>query len=708
MKKTLFFVLTLALTLTFCFSRPLEGKNKDRYLAPELEPGAIKTQTPGDTRGRRERNLKLLRHMQELSTRCSSALKTVCCDTPSQTDFQVLVDSVYMQPEDGEEGPILITGLCKNLEVDQAVLIFIAMEFFDINDKSLGHALGMVYGDKNLRVPAEEEGTLCVWAMEKGDTGFFGASTSISTPELNSSSIELIHSYTATFTYGTSTSGTLPHAYTQLSLENLDYQSWNGKLKITAEVKNSSSNYGSSPTMVGIAVFDDTNTKVIDAAASYAGGTSSAGYNWSVYPGESESVDIYFNYAENDLEKTGDAYRTTYLFYEGEINYANDMSGPFGVFATPVDGAAVSGSIPVTGWVLDDIAMKSVKIYVEQGGGLLYVGDANFSEGARSDIEAAYPDYPNNSKAGWGYMLLTNFLPNGGNGTYKLYAIAEDRTGKSTTLGTKTIFCDNANAVKPFGAIDTPDQGGIAFGSEFVVWGWALTPPSGTPPCEIPTNGSTINVWVDGVKLGNPTYNQYRADIAALFPGYANTDGAAGYFVLDTTAYEDGVHTIQWTVKDDCQRTDGIGSRYFCITNGEDDLFNTAGSKVNGLNSGDISSIPVNRRNPLKIRKGFAADKPYITLAVENAAYNIEIKELERIEVHLQGAPLSEYSGYLVCGNQLRPLPIGSKLDNSKGIFSWMPGLAFLGDYRLVFIETAPDSKMSCRKYINIKIVPEY
>ena len=730
MKKTIFFVLTLVLTLMFCFSRSLDGENKDRYLSPKLEPGAIKVGTPGNLHSRRESNFKLMRHLQELSSRCSSTLKTVSCDAPSQTDFQVLMDSVFMRNEEDGEECLLITGLCENLEVDQAVLIFITIELFDINGAPLGKALGMVHGDKNLRVPTdEEEGTLCLWAMERGDIGFFGASTLFS-PHPKKEQVDR-NRITATFTYGTPTSGTLPHAYTQLSLENLEYKSWKSKwgdrLKITADVKNSSPNYGSAPTMVGIAVFDNTNTQVIDAAAGYAGGTSSAGYNWSVYPGESESVDIYFDYAVNDPEKLGNVYRTTYLFYEGEVNYANDMSGPFGEFATPADGSGfsttpapndkpITGSIPVTGWVLDDIAMKSVKIYVEQGGGLLYVGDANFVEGARPDVEAAYPDYPNNSKSGWGYMLLTNFLPNGGNGTYTLYAIATDRTGKSTTLGTKTIFCDNANAVKPFGAIDTPTQGGIAFGSDFAVWGWALTPPSGTPACYINTDGSGINLWVGGVVDGVPEpqsnlgplhyYNLYRADIAALFPGYANTDGAAGYFVLDTTAYEDGIYTMQWTVTDSCGRTAGIGSRYFGITNAGD-FFETSNSNAAGLKTEDISNIPVNQRDLVEMKKGFSKNRPYFTPAVVNDTIYIEIKELERIEIHLQGAPLSEYSGYLVCGSQLRGLPIGAALDKSKGIFSWLPGLAFLGDYQLVFIERKPDGKKS-RKNINIKIVPEY
>jgi uncharacterized protein (TIGR01370 family) len=278
------------------------------------------------------------------------------------------------------------------------------------------------------------------------------------------------------------------------------------------------------------------------------------------------------------LQNADDVYRKTAA--EGFIGYATRRSlgdltttppafsqapdtAPFGNFDTPLNGAAVSSSIAVTGWALDERALESVKIYREQGGNLFYIGDAVFVEGARPDIQQAYPGYPNNNKAGWGYMLLTNFLPGGGNGTFTLHAVARDNGGHGVTLGTATITCDNEHAVKPFGAIDTPVQGGIASGNKYVNFGWALTPR----PNSIAIDGSTIDVRVDGVKVGHPVYNLYRSDIASLFPGYANSQGAVGYFILDTTAYSNGVHTIQWTVRDSAGNTDGIGSRYFIIQN---------------------------------------------------------------------------------------------------------------------------------------------
>ena len=61
--------------------------------------------------------------------------------------------------------------------------------------------------------------------------------------------------------------------------------------------------------------------------------------------------------------------------------------------------------------------------------------------------------------AGWGFMVLTNMLPNQGNGAYTFQMYARDLENQIVLLGTRTITVDNANANRPFGQIDTPGQG---------------------------------------------------------------------------------------------------------------------------------------------------------------------------------------------------------------------------------------------------------
>lgn len=367
---------------------------------------------------------------------------------------------------------------------------------------------------------------------------------------------------------------------------------------------------------------------------------------------------------------------------------AGSVLAPFGDFATPVDGSTVCSSIPVTGWVLDDIGVERVGIYVLEGNNLLFLGDASFIEGARPDIEAAYPGYPNNYLSGWGYMILTNYLPNGGNGVYTLQAIAFDVEGKQTTLGSSTINVDNINSKNPFGAIDTPTQGGLASGDRFVNWGWALTPL----PNSIPVNGSTIDVWVDGVNLGHPVYNLKREDIANFFPGYANSGGAAGYFYLDTTAYRNGVHSLQWTVVDSAGNTDGIGSRYFIVRNVGTSRRSEKpeGNQINRLFfspglSRDFSYTtgPVSTIKPLslKVRKGFNDTREREDVRPgKNGEIVIEIRELERLAVYIGGE--GEW--------EIKPGPIGSTVDRQGRVFYWQPGAGFVGQYKFTVYEKKP------------------
>jgi hypothetical protein len=388
---------------------------------------------------------------------------------------------------------------------------------------------------------------------------------------------------------------------------------------------------------------------------------------------------------------------------------------PAGSFDTPIDGSRVSGSIPVTGWAIDDVQVTTVAIYRDpmpgEGNQWKYIGDAVFVEGARPDVETLYAGYPNNSTAGWGYMMLTHFLPNGGNGAYTIHAQAVDTVGHKTLLGSKTITCDNANAIKPFGAVDTPSQGGITGGNDYLNWGWALTPQ----PNYIPYDGSTLTVFVDGKNLGSPTYNIYRKDIARLFPGYVNSNGAIGYFYLDTTAFLTGIHTIAWQARDSAGNADGIGSRYFIIVNpGASNR--TAG--ISSIPSAAVPSTPTGRENPgesptspspyLSVRSGwrpFDEEQP-MTTPDNQGIFHIETRELEPIKI-LPPQGTTYTSAHLLVNNNRRPLPPGAGLDPSTGAFHWMPGPAFIGLYTIVLNGIDPDGE-KVRDPIVVTIKPLY
>ena len=407
------------------------------------------------------------------------------------------------------------------------------------------------------------------------------------------------------------------------------------------------------------------------------------------------------------------------------IAATGSTAAPFGSFDTPLNGTQnITGAIPVTGWALDDIGIQSVRIWRDavsgETPGQWFVGDAILVEGARPDVETAYPGYPMNSTAGWGYMLLTNMLPNHGNGSYKLYAYATDLEGNVALLGATILACDNAHAAKPFGTIDTPGQGGTSSGT-FYNFGWVLTPLNGT----VPKDGHTITVYVDSVLRGNLStppnvYNQYRADVSGNFPGLNNTGGPGGLggpvgaFSLNTTGFANGVHSIFWIAYDDLGRGEGIGSRFFNILNAGSSPEPLPAVEAQAEPASDLSMLP-RSFDPIRVKTGFDLGAEFSSrLPDMDGILRVEIPEVNRLEIELGGeadaaafkSGGTRFSGYLIVGNELRPLPIGSTLDRRTGRFSWMPGPGFLGSYDLIFLRRAAPGEQSAFR-VRVTIVPK-
>jgi sugar lactone lactonase YvrE len=410
-----------------------------------------------------------------------------------------------------------------------------------------------------------------------------------------------------------------------------------------------------------------------------------------------------------------------------------------GWFDTPVEGPTpLRGSFAVTGWALDTIGVDRVEIWRDlvdgetttpyygpghPGDGKVFIANAFFVEGSRPDVEERFTSYPFAYRAGWGYLLLSQGLWNQGNGTYKLYAFAFSVDGRATTLGTKTITVDNANATQPFGAIDTPGYGATVSGS---IWnyGWALTPAS-TQGCTI-TNGHA-QMSVDSAPLVTVDYGAFRDDVAAAFPGLTNSSAAGGSYFLDTTQLTNGMHQIGWFVTDSCGRQDGVGSRFFTVLNGSGDQAAVTGAHVLGSGPGTYDArgarrdVKARRDGALRQAQGMASAGERAEMRADDLApredtlrrtvrvrqiggdwetaardatggHAIHVEQTGRIEVQLPALASGEYAGFMDVRGGRRALPLGSSLDAAAGIFSWQPAPGFLGAYDLVFVSTAtPD-----------------
>jgi len=149
-----------------------------------------------------------------------------------------------------------------------------------------------------------------------------------------------------------------------------------------------------------------------------------------------------------------------------------------GFFEGPIGGGnAGSGALSLTGWAVADSPVRRVVIQVDG----VDIGQA-FYGGARPDVEADHPGFPDSANAGFGYRLNTTDFPNG---IYTVTAKVETDAGTSEVIqGTRHIFFNNnSHILKPFGSINRPERHAELFGacdleSPFrrysVIGGWAL------------------------------------------------------------------------------------------------------------------------------------------------------------------------------------------------------------------------------------------
>jgi hypothetical protein len=365
---------------------------------------------------------------------------------------------------------------------------------------------------------------------------------------------------------------------------------------------------------------------------------------------------------------------------------------PVGGIDTPIDGSSVSRILPISGWALDDIEVEKVEIKrsshtddipdrIDEDG-LVTLGEAFFLENARPVFQESHSNYPMSHKAAWGYNLYTYQLPNKGNGFFTIHAIAWDSSGQKTEIGRRTITCDNASSALPFGEINSPEDGEELSGNEYTSTGWALTPP----PKLISPDGSTIHVWMDGVPLGNPIYNQYREDIAFLFPGNHNAQGAGGYFSFDPSQFANGVHAMIWSAADDAGDRGAIDATYFNIQNEEAGEAQPNYFKSKRLYQEDTAGLL--NLNIQEIKKGYALETEENIVQDGNGHIVIDIEEMEPVHLHFHTNSEDIESFFGWGEKDWEKLPVGSTLRQEEGSFCWIPTSGFIGTYTLQFSYT--------------------
>jgi hypothetical protein len=154
------------------------------------------------------------------------------------------------------------------------------------------------------------------------------------------------------------------------------------------------------------------------------------------------------------------------------------------------------------------------------------------------------------------------------------------------------------------------------------------------------------------------------------------------------------LHTIVWVVTDDQNRTEGIGSRFFTLFGAP----SLTAAPANGSSKADVLAAPAQvvgtsadvawrsvGFSDIEGRAGFDFGLQFETVRADTTGVRrVRMPELGRIELRL-GSGTS--AGYLKANGSLRPLPPGSQLDTTTGVFTWAPGAGFVGTYDLVFLQ---------------------
>jgi len=205
----------------------------------------------------------------------------------------------------------------------------------------------------------------------------------------------------------------------------------------------------------------------------------------------------------------------------------------------PAQGSAVSGTVTVSGWAVDNAsvvgtAISSVQVKVDG----TVVGTATYGI-SRPDVCAVYPSRPGCPNVGYSYALNTSALSVG---THTITVTATDSDGTPDT-GSSSVTV-NVQTPPPTVYIDGPTQGSAVSGT-VTVSGWAVDNAS-----VVGTAISSVQVKVDGTVVGTATYGISRADVCAVYPGRPGCPNVGYSFSLNTSALSVGSHTIMVTATD--------------------------------------------------------------------------------------------------------------------------------------------------------------
>jgi hypothetical protein len=262
------------------------------------------------------------------------------------------------------------------------------------------------------------------------------------------------------------------------------------------------------------------------------------------YDDGEHTVAIQVTYADVDFE-TGE--QETVIVEERTLTFDSTINQPpLGGLDTPRDPELwgeqdiVSGVYPITGWAIDDQAIRTttaadgkIRADIDVMVDGRVVGQALWGL-PRPDVAIAHPDVPAALKSGFHMNLNTARITNG---PHRISVRAWDTVGKTRVLGTRQIWVDNHYAtLMPFGKIDWPNRNGHLYTRLC-----SSTPLAASPEYPPADHNDWVAGWVvdqnDNARFEGVAYVELLLDGALLKSSKRDCAFDPGVFLMDTDCY---------------------------------------------------------------------------------------------------------------------------------------------------------------------------
>jgi hypothetical protein len=221
----------------------------------------------------------------------------------------------------------------------------------------------------------------------------------------------------------------------------------------------------------------------------------------------------------------------------------NVLVPPSVAIDVPAPGAALNGTLAISGWALESIALvgagavSSVTVLVDGN----RLGSAAYGN-PRPDVCAAYPARLGCPNVGWSYTLNASALSKG---SHTLKIVATDTTGIEGTSEVPFIA-----GIQPSVVIDVPAPDAKLSGTASIS-GWVIENINAIGPNAV----RSVDVTVDGTQVGTADYGGARPDVCASYPGRLGCPNVGWSFRLNVSALTSGSHTLNIAATDTAGNT---------------------------------------------------------------------------------------------------------------------------------------------------------